>query len=135
LYLTFEGDKGIPRRAAGVHDVVVCIEDSSGQIVLAQILPDIFLRVEFGAVGRQAQEGDVFRHDEFVALLVPACAVDHDDGMSALGHMTADLRKVPVHGIRVCLGQDERHAGVTRRTNGTENIGAFVSLVERLPRP
>lgn len=37
-------------------------------MVVAEVLPDVFLRVEFGAVGRQKQGRDVVREDERTAL-------------------------------------------------------------------
>ena len=98
-------------------------------------MPDIFLRVELGAVGGQAQESDVLRNNEPASGPVPACAVDNDNGMGVFGHMAGDLRKMAVHGVCVRLGQNKSYAGIARRTNGAKDVGAFISLVERYAWP
>ena len=41
-------------------------EDAVGEPVVADELPDILDRIEFGAFGRQRDERDVRRHDELV---------------------------------------------------------------------
>ena len=40
-------------------------KDAVGQPVVAHELPDVLLRVEFGALRRQRHDGDVAGHDEF----------------------------------------------------------------------
>ena len=45
-------------------DVAVGTEDAVGEPVVADELPDILDRIEFGAFGRQRDERDVRRHDE-----------------------------------------------------------------------
>jgi hypothetical protein len=44
------GDKAVPCGAAGVDDFVVAVEDPVGEVVLAEVFPEILDRVEFGAV-------------------------------------------------------------------------------------
>jgi len=39
------------------------------------VLPDVFLRIEFGRTGRQPEQADVAGHPQPPAGLVPACAV------------------------------------------------------------
>jgi len=39
-----------------IHDCVQRGEDSVGDVVLAQVIPEVFDRVEFGAVGREGQQ-------------------------------------------------------------------------------
>ena len=47
-------------------DEVFAIEKNAiGKPVVAHELPDVLLRVEFGALRRQRHDGDVGRHDEF----------------------------------------------------------------------
>jgi len=48
--------------AASINDVVVGVEDAASEKVLAQVLPDIFLGVEFRAIGREIKQADVLRH-------------------------------------------------------------------------
>jgi hypothetical protein len=44
----------IPSLAGFVDDVVVVIEHGDGEFVCAQILPDVFDRIELWRIGRQA---------------------------------------------------------------------------------
>lgn len=76
-------DEGFPSVAAGIDDFLVGVEDAAREKVLAEELPDVFLGVEFGAIGRKAQEREIVRYDQLAALNVPACAVDDDDGVRA----------------------------------------------------
>ena len=43
-------DEGIPRLAAGIDDGFDAVPDDMAELVLAQILPDIFLGIEFGGI-------------------------------------------------------------------------------------
>jgi hypothetical protein len=52
-------DEVVPGLAASVFDVLVGLVYAVGELVLAQICPDVFLRIELWAVGRQVQQADV----------------------------------------------------------------------------
>ncbi len=52
-------DQAVPCVAAVIDDDVVASEHAIGEPIVAQELPDVFGRVEFGALGRQRDEGDV----------------------------------------------------------------------------
>ena len=52
-------DKGIPSVTAVIDDIVVGFEDAVREPVVAHILPDIFDRIEFRALRRQRDNGDV----------------------------------------------------------------------------
>jgi hypothetical protein len=54
---------------------------------------------------------------------------------AALGDVAGDFLEVKLHRLGVDEGQHERSADATRRTNGAEEIGAFVALIGRLARP
>ena len=54
----------VPRVAAGVDDVVVAFEDADGEFVGAQVGPDVFDRVQFRAVWRQGQQGEIVGDDK-----------------------------------------------------------------------
>ena len=58
-------DELVPGLAAVIDDVVVEGEDAVRQPVVANELPDILDRVEFGAFGRERDDADVGRHIEF----------------------------------------------------------------------
>jgi hypothetical protein len=57
-------DELIPSKAAGVQDGLIRFENSIGDPVVADELPDVFHRIEFRALGGQRNECDVFRHDK-----------------------------------------------------------------------
>jgi hypothetical protein len=68
----------VPRLAAMGDDVVVGAEDSVGEPVVPQELPDIFLRVQFRRTGWQRQKGNVAGHFE-PGRHMPSGLVEHDD--------------------------------------------------------
>lgn len=99
------------------------------EVVLSQELPDVFDRIEFRAIGRQMQKADVFGHDQLVARLVPACAVEDEHRMVAVAHLAADLGQVQGHCRGVGLGQDQGRGGATARADGAEQVGPAMALV------
>ena len=122
-------DEGVPSGAAGIDDVFISVEDPAREKVLAQELPDVFLSVEFGTVGRQAQQRDGVRHEQVAAFEVPARTVDDDDGVRAGWNLFRDLGQMQVHGLDVDVGHDQRRANVTCRTNRAKDIGGRVPLI------
>ncbi len=55
--------------------------------------------------------------------------------MRSRSHMAADLVEMKLHGVGVGQRQSECCACSPRRTDGAEEIGAFIALVSRLTRP
>lgn len=127
--MPLNGGKSVPGVATGIDNVVVCVEDAPGEMVMAQVFPDIFLCVEFRAVGWQKQKGNVVGHDEFSALFVPARAIDKKDGIGIFFNLAADVFKVLVHGGNIRLGHDDGAACVSCRADGAEDVGAVIPLV------
>jgi hypothetical protein len=64
-----------------IDDVVKGFEDPVREPVVAHELPDVFLRVQFWAFGRQRDQGDVGRHGE-PAREMPAGLIDEHRGVS-----------------------------------------------------
>jgi hypothetical protein len=62
---------------------------------------------------------------------MPACAIDDDRSMGIVFDMGADGLEMQVHRGDVGIGKNECHPRITRRTNGSENIGAFIALIVR----
>ena len=52
-------DEHVPGIAAVIDNIVVGFEDAVREPVVAHILPDIFDRIEFRALRRQRDNGDV----------------------------------------------------------------------------
>src|ERR1700756_320601 len=63
---------------------------------------------------------------------MPASAVERDHGMRAGGDLRADLREMQGHRLDVDVGQDQRRPNPTGGTDGTKDVGPFVSLIARL---
>ena len=95
---------------------------------MSEILPDVFLRVQLGAVGGQAEKADVVRGFEGFGG-VPTRSVNDDDGMRPIGHLTADLDKVGVHGMSVGMRHDQCRTHAACRTNRAKDVGAFIPLI------
>src|SRR5215208_7275703 len=74
-------DEEVPRADASIDDGLVGVPNQGGQFVAAQESPDVFHRIEFGAVGGQIEQGDVLRHAQALAALMPAGAVQQQDRM------------------------------------------------------
>lgn len=70
---------------------------------MAQILPDVFLAVELGAIGREFEQRDVFWDFQGMGGM-PACAVHDDHGMASHGNMARYFKEMLVHGIGVGKG-------------------------------
>ena len=123
-------DEVSPGIAAGLDDGVVGVVDAQGEVVLAQILPDVLDRVEFGGVGRQTEERDVVWWCEGMAG-VPAGAVEHEYGMSAWSHRAADLAQMEVHGFAVGVGH---HQGSANGAFGADSTEVDRDTHRRTPR-
>jgi hypothetical protein len=109
------------------------MEDGDRESVAAQIFPDVFDRIEFGCVGRQLDESDVFGDDEIFGDVI-AGAVGDDGGVCVGTYLTADLGEMQGHGFGVGGWEDKGRGGTALRTNGTEDVGPFVALVARRAR-
>ena len=112
--------------AACGDDCVVVVVEAVGEFVLAQILPDVLDRVEFGSVGGQEQKRDVARDFELITG-VPPGPVENDDGMSIRGDLIGDLSKMGIECNAVGVGHDESGTDGAFGTNRAEDIGPFVT--------
>ena len=114
--------------AARGDDLVVGFEDTVGEPVLADELPDVFARVEFRRAGRQRQDGDVVRHGQLVGG-VPSRLIEYEDGVNAQPHLGCDLVQVPLHGQGVAARQDEGGTDAALWADGAEDVGGLGPLV------
>ena len=60
---------------AVVDEIVVGVEDTVGEPIVAHELPDVFHWVELGGFRRHGDDRDVWRHDK-VRRHVPASLID-----------------------------------------------------------
>ena len=113
-----------------IDKVVVTGEHAVREPVVAHELPDVFLRVEFGTLGGQRQDGDVVRHDEMAGEM-PGGLIDKHGCVPPGRDLCRDFCQVEGHCLGVAGGQDEAAAFALTRANGAENIGGRRALVLR----
>jgi hypothetical protein len=123
-----------------IEDGVIGIEDAIGQPVVAHELPDFFDRVEFGALGRQRQDGDARRHDQ-LAGEISACLVHQQDRVCTGCDGLGDLGQMQAHRSRSAALQDESGPLAVSGTDRTKDSGGGGALILRgrrsgaTPRP
>jgi hypothetical protein len=120
----------VPSLAAMIEYGVISIEDAVGEPIVAHELPDILDRVEFWALGRQRQDGDARRHDQFVGK-VPARLVHQQDGMGTWCDRFGDLGQMQGHRSSGAAGQDESSCLAMSRTDRAKDIGGGGALILR----
>jgi len=116
-----------------VDDVVEGFEDPVREPVFAHELPDVFLRVQLRAFGRERDQGDVGRDDQ-AGRKMPSGLIDQDRGVRARRDLRGDLGQVKVHRFGVASRHDERRALAVLGTDRAEDIGRGGSLVFRRAR-
>ncbi len=127
-------DEFVPGLATGLDDGVVIFEDTVREPILAQVLPDILDRVQFGRSRGQQDDGEVFRNLELVSA-VPSGAVHQDNTMGLGGDVAADLVEVHLHGAGVGEGEHEGGALGRHGADGAEQVSVGVSLIGRQAWP
>ena len=128
------GNEGIPCGAACVDDGGVALEDTVAEVVLAQELPDVLHRVQFGRIGRRMKKAYVFWDPQLAARLMPSGSIKEQDGVTALRHLAADLLEMQVHRVGIGIRQDQGRADIAARTDSAEYIGPLTALVARRGR-
>ncbi len=103
--------------------------------VLSEELPYIFGRVELWRIGRQGQEGDVFRDGEPTAGLMPSRSIENDDGMGAVGNAFCNLGQMQGHGFGIDLGEHQGCSRATLGSNGAEEINRTMARIAGRWRP
>jgi hypothetical protein len=101
---------------------------------LAEILPDVFDRVQLRGTGRQEDRRDVVGQVE-LARCVPSGSVEDENGVGALGDIARDFVEVKLHHVGVGVGQREGRPDAPRGADRAEQIGVVVALVGGLPWP
>src|SRR5216684_359395 len=127
-------DELVPGEAAVVEDVVVGAEDAVGEPVVADVLPDVLDRVEFGRLGRQRQQGDVGGDVELVGE-VPAGLIEQQHGVGARCDGARDFGQMQRHRGGVAARQDEAGGSPLGRANGAEDVGRAGALIVRRRGP
>ena len=110
----------VPGIAAVIEQVVVAEEDAIGEPVLADELPDAFLRIEFGALGRQRDEADVGWHDK-LRRHVPSSLVKQQHSVPGGLDLGGNCRELQAHRLGVAPGQDQADSLAMLGANGAED--------------
>ena len=126
-------DELVPCVATVVDDVVVGFEDAVRKPIVADELPDVFLRVQLGAFGWQRDQGDV-GGDLQAAGKMPSGLIEKKDGVPPGRDLGGDLGKMEIHRLGVASRHDERRAFALSRTDRAEDIGRGGPLIDRSAR-
>jgi hypothetical protein len=118
----------VPCLAAVVDEIIVGFEDAVGEPVIADELPDVFHRVEFGTFRRQWDYGDVRRHNE-TRRQVPSGLIDQEYGVGAGRDDLGDLRQMQVHRFGIAGRQYQGSALAVFWADRTEDVGGGGALV------
>jgi hypothetical protein len=121
-------DELVPCFAAMIDEIVVGLEDTVGEPVIAHELPDVLDRVEFGTFRGQSDNGDVWRHNE-ARREVPASLIDQEDGVGTGRDDLGDLREVQVHRLGITGRQDQGRALAILWADSAEDIGGSGALI------
>ena len=128
------GGEPVPGFAGGVDDVVVGLEDTVGEPILAQILPDVLDRVELRRARGQPNRRDVGRHSQ-LGRRVPAGAVEDENGLRVGSNLGRDLVEIELHHLSVGEGQRQRCALAPSGADRAEEIGVLIALIGGLAGP
>src|SRR6266545_7116620 len=76
--------RGQPRQAIFklMHDPGHLVEHAIGKLLLPELIPDVFLRIELGSIRRQAHEADIPWERKVFGAMRAGAIQDHDDGGS-----------------------------------------------------
>jgi hypothetical protein len=124
----------VPCVTAMVDDVPTVVEDTIGEPIFADELPDVLDRIELGALGGQWHERDVRWHEEFRGEM-PSGLVDQDNGMCAGRDGSGNLSEVKVHRVGITFRQHQPGALAVLGAGRTENISRCRALVASSDRP
>jgi hypothetical protein len=127
-------DDLVPRVAAMVDDVAVGSEDPVREPIVADKLPEVLDRIEFGELGGQRHEGDVRWHEEFRRKM-PSGLVEQDCGMGAGRDGGGNLGEMKVHRVGIAFRQHQPGALAVLGADRTENISRCRALIAGSDRP
>ena len=114
--------------AAGLDDGLGVGEEAQRQEALAQVEPDPLDRIEFRAVGRQRHERQIVGGGQR-PLVMPAGAVEHDDGVGIGRQRGGELGQKQVHRCGIDDRQHQREVFAGGGADGGEDIGPLVALL------
>lgn len=117
-----------------VDDFVLGSEYAVRQPVIAHELPHLLLWVELRAFRRDSNDRDVGGHVE-PRRQMPTGLIHEQYGMGAGCDVERNLGEVQVHGVGVTERQQQACRLAFVRTDRTEDIGGFGTLVVRCRRP
>lgn len=127
------GDECPPSVAAGFDNGVVVLEDPIREEILAQILPDIFDRIQLRRIRRQRQQRHVCWNSK-VGRAMPTGAVKHEHGVGVLRDVAADLVEMELECPGIGLGRDVRRRRAGRGADRTKEIRPVVASVAQSRR-
>jgi hypothetical protein len=119
-----------PSGAASLDDVRIGVPHGVGELVLAQVFPDVLGCVELWRIGRQGDQGEIAGNLDAPCAMI-ARAVDDHDAVGVRGNSFGDLAQMQVEAFGVRVRQDERGAGPALRAGRAEDMGPVITPVAR----
>ena len=116
----------VPCVATVVDDIVVAEEDAVRKPVVADELPDAFLRVQLGAFGREEDERQIARDVELAGGM-PTRLIEQQDGVASRRDLLGDFIEMQLHRLGVALGQDQADRLAFFRADDVGRGGALVA--------
>ena len=120
------GEQPVPGVTTAVDDVLGGAKDAVRQAIVAPMQPQPLDRIEFGRVGRQEHQAEIFGHHQ-IAGGMPTRLVHQHDAMRPGSHGLREFNEEQVHRRSVEPGQHQCDAKVARRADGADNPGRLIA--------
>ena len=111
-----------------IDEIVVGFEDAVREPVIAQELPNVLDRVEFGGFWRQREDGYVGGNSQSRRHM-PTSLIDQENGVGPRFDGLGDLHEVQVHRLGIAGGQDQSRPLAQLWTDSTEDVGGRGALI------
>ena len=101
---------------------------------IADELPDVFLRVQLGAFGREEDKRQIAGDVEPVGGM-PSRAIEKQDGVTLRRDLLGDFIEMQLHRLGVAPGQDQADRLALLRADSAEDVGRGGAPIARRRGP
>ena len=105
------------RLAKAVHHLFQCGKDLVSETLCAKFAPNLLNRIHFGRIGRNMQNGHIFRHFQLAGLM-PRCAVTNDNQNIVRKFIVQSIQK-KLHTFCVTIWNHQKETFTRHRLNHT----------------
>ena len=121
FYRFHVADKSIPSMTYSVNNILVIFKATICQIVLPQLSPNLFHRIELWGYRRKKQQADIVKFGPLFCG-VPSSAIHDNHSMPARRQAVLDAFQVLSHGFSVGFWHHNSRRLACGRTGSTEQI-------------